>query len=364
MKKNKIILAIFGIMLLSILFTGCTLENNSNKGADLKLEGFSHHENFGLYTGDISAISFIIQNNGNSIADNINLDINIKDNNGNENYKKEIILSSALDPNEEKVESIDVPYDLDDTQLDVNILVNWDGGTNHYNWSYEPKFKEYADVVLQSLTHYESYDLSNEYTSSVSLVLQNKGNIIADEVKIHVIVNDNSGNEIYNKEENVVPLLLPWEVKSYNITIPYEIDATQMDFLITVSWNSGENYYTRSFEPEFKENANVKLDSMRHFEHYKLFVGYMSTVTFILQNQGSTTADNVKIYIIAYDNNGNELYNSEMNVISSLIPGEIVSHEITVPINFDESRLDFSINVTWAGGSNNYFESFEPRILL
>jgi len=359
-----VLLAVVGVVLLSVLFTGCTSNNNSNNSADVKLEGFSHHETFELPSRYISALSFTLQNTGYYSAENVKLHIDIKDNDGNEVYNKEVIVTSPLDPDTEKVQLIDVPYDLDDAQLDVDILISWDGGTNHYTRSFEPEFKEYADVILESMTHHESYDSSNGYTASVDFLIQNRGNVIADNVKIHVIVKDNGGNENYNKEENVIPLLLPWEVKTHKITVPYDFDDTRLDLSITVTWDYGVNHYTRSFEPEFKEYADIKLDSMTHYEHYKLFVGYVSTVTFILQNKGSATADNVKIHIIAHDNDGNEAYNSEMTVISSLIPGEIKSHEITVPYNFDDTRLDLSITVSWDGGSNNYSESYEPRIFF
>ena len=368
MKQKMIIfvlLAIVGIFLLSVLFTGCTSNNSVlNDRADVKLEGFLHHETFELPSRYISTLSLTIQNKGNAIAEDIELHVNIKDNDGNEVYNKEISINSSLGIDEEKVQSIDVFYDLDDTQLDVNISISWNGGINQYTKSFTPEFKEYADVTLEKLSHYENYSFSYGYSASVILLIQNRGNNVADNVKIHVIVNDNSGNENYNKEENVMPLLLPWEITTYEITVPYDIDDSSLDFSITITWNGGINLYRKSFEPEFKEYADVKLDSMSHYEHYRLFFGYVSTVTFIIQNKGSTTADDVKIHIIALDNHGDEAYNSEMTVISSLKSGEIKSYEITIPYDFDDTQLNLSVTIIWDGGSNNYSESFEPKIFF
>ena len=365
MKKNMkifFIIAAVGAILLSVLFTGCTSNNNSNNVANVELEGFSHHESFELPTRYISALSFTLQNKGNAIAEDVKLYVDINDNDGTEIYNKEVTLNSTISPDEEKVQLIDVPYDFEISQLNVNISISWDGGTNYYTRSFEPEFKEYADVLLESLTHHESYDLTNGYTSSIDLLIQNRGNIIADDIKIHVIVKDNDGNENYNKEETVLPIILPWEVKNYEILVPYDFDDARLDLSITITWDGGTNYYTRSFEPEFKEYADVKLESMAHYEHYVLYVGYVSTVTFTLQNKGDATAENVKLIVSAEDNNGYELYNSEITISSLLVPGEIKSHEIAIPYDFEDTRLDLSITVNWDGGSNNYSEIYEPKI--
>ena len=367
MKQKIIILVLLAVivtMLISVLFTGCTSNNNSNNVADVKLEGFSHHETFELPAHYVSDLSFTLQNKGDAIAENVMLYISIVDNYGIEIYNKEITFNSALSPNEEIVQSIDLPYDLYDTQFDVGISVNWDGGTNQYTRSFEPEFKEYSDVVLESMTHHESYNSSKGYTASINLLFQNRGNLIAENVKIHVIARDDGGNENYNKEENLIPLLSPWEVQSYEITVPYDFDDTRLDLSITVIWDNGTNEYARSFEPEFKEFSDVQLDIMTHYEHYKLFVGYVSTANFIFQNKGSTEANNVDIHIIANDNYGNEVYNGEILLNHSLMPGEIKFHEITIPYDFDDTHLDISITVNWDGGSNNYSESYEPKIFF
>jgi hypothetical protein len=366
--KNKmissIILAIVGLFLLSVLFTGCISNNNSNKAADVKLEGFSHHETFELPTWYISSLSFTFQNTGNANAKNVSLYIYINDNIGSEVYNKELILNSTLGPNEENVQSIDVPYYLENLQLNVDITISWDGGTNHYNKTFKPKFKEYADVLLESITHHESYNPSNGYTSKINFLIQNRGNIIADNVKIHVIVKNNNGNEDYNKEENVASSLISWEVKNYNITIPFEFYDISFNLSIIITWDGGMNHYTRSIEPEFIEYADVNLESMTHYEHYKLFVGYTSIVNFIFQNKGSKPADNVEIHITAYDTYGDEIYNDVMPIFPQLIPGEIESHEIIVPYDFNDTSLYIYVTIVWDGGSNNYSESFEPRILF
>ena len=366
--KKKMIISVLStvvvILLLLTLFTGCTSNNNTNDFADVRLVGFSHHQKFELPSRCISTLSFTLQNKGNSIAENIKLHVDVWDNNGNEVYNKEVTLNSTLDPDEEKVQSIDVIYDLNDTHLDADVSINWDGGVNHYTKSFEPEYKEYTDVILESMTHHESYNLSTGYETSVNLLLRNRGNMIAEFVGIHVLVYDNSGNVEYNKEEDVIPSLLPWEIKAIEIKIPYDFDDTRLDLTITVSWDGGVNQYNRSFEPEFKEYADVKLDSMTHYEHYKLFVGYVSTVTLILQNKGSVPADNVKIHVIAHDNNDNEEYNSEVTIVPVLLPGEIRPHEITIPYDFDDARLDLTITVSWDDGMNHYNRSFEPKIFF
>ena len=365
MKKKKTVLILFIIvisMVFSVSFSGCISNNNLNNVADVRLEEVSHHETFALPTQYVSIISLAIQNKGNKIADNVKIHVKIHDNDGNELYDKEEDVISLLNPEQVKVELINVPYDLDEIRLNLDITVSWDGGVNQYNRSFEPEFNKHADVFLVSLTHHENYNLSNKYTSEVSFVFQNKGNMIAENVNFHVSVYDNNGNEEYNKEEGLTPLFLPWEVKIFEITVPYDFDDTLLDFSITVSWDGGVNHYTRSFEPEFNELADVKLDSMFHYEYYKLAVGYMSTVSFIFQNKGSVTADNVKIHVTVYDNDGNEEYNEGLTSIPFLLPGEIKFHEITTPYDFDDARLDLNITISWDGGTNHYTKSFEPKI--
>jgi hypothetical protein len=357
-------LAIVGVIFLSVLFMGCTSNNNSKKGADVTLEGFSHYETFEFPIQYISALSLTLQNIGNTIAENVTLHLEIKNNEGNEIYHKEATLNSSLDPDNYRVRSIDVPCYLEDTQLDVNISISWDGGVNHYTRSFTPEFKQYSDVMLESMTHHESYNISNGYTISVDFLMQNRGNLNAENVKIHVIVNSSTGNEIYDTKENVIPILLPWEVMVHEITFPYELDDTDLKLTISLIWDNGVNHYTRSFTPEFKQYPDVTVDSMTHFEHYKLFIGYVSMVTLLLQNKGNVTADNVKMHIIVNDQDGNEQYDSEIAVISPLIPGEIKPQEITIPYDFDDTMLDISITLTWDGGANNYSKSFEPRIFF
>ena len=361
---KSILLTAVVTVLFSVLFTGCTSNNITTNAANVKLEGFSHQETFEVPASYISTLSFTFQNKGNTIAENVNLNVDIKDNFGNEIFSKEVTLNSALAPDEVTVQTIDVIYKIEESQLNLDISINWDGGNNNYNRSYVTEFKEYADIILESMTHHENYNLSNGYTASVDLLLKNRGNMIAYDVKINVLVHDNIGNEEYNREENVVPLLMPWEVKSYAITVPYDFDDARLNFSITITWDGGVNQYIRSFVPEFKEFADVILESMTHYERYKVFTGYVSTINFIFQNKGSATADNIKISIIVNDNYGDEKYNSEATGISLLIPGEINSYEITVPYDFVDKLLDISIKITWDGGSNNYTQSFEPKILF
>ena len=368
MKQKNILnalIAIIIIMLVSIIFTGCTSnEKILNDRANVKIERFSHQETFELPARYISTLSFTIQNKGNAIAENITLHINVKDNDGNEIYNKEITENSSLGLDEEKSQSINVLYDLDDTNLNVNISIIWNGGINHYNTSFKPEYKLYSDVVLEGITHYESYNYSYGYTTSVTLLIQNRGNLNANNIKIHTIINNNSGHEDYNKEEDVMPILLPWEIKTHEIKVPFNSDDKQLNLSIIIIWDDGINHYNMSFKPEYKEYADVKINSMTHYEHYRLFFGYVSTLTFILQNKGSETADNVRVHVIAHDNDGNEEYNTELIAITSLSPGGTTSYEIEVPFNFNDKLLNLSITVSWDGGSNSYSESYEPKIFF
>ena len=364
-KTMKIVLIIVSLTILLLLsFSGCISNNKTNNIANVELEGFSHHEIFELPTNFFSSLSFTLQNKGDEIAKNVKLNVDIKDNSGNEVYNKDMNLNYTFDPEEEIVQSIDVFYNIDNTQLEANISISWDGGINEYTIFFEPQFKDYSDVALESLTHHESYNSSNGYIASVDLLIQNRGNIIADNVIIHVIVDDNEGNEIYNKEENLIPSISPWEVKTNEIIIPYDYIDTHLDLSITISWDGGVNHYTRSFEPEYKEYADVKLDNMTHYEHHKIFFGYASIISFIFQNKGDAIAENINLNIDIKDNNGNELYNTDSILTSSLLPGEIKPHDITVKYDFDVTHINLSITISWDGGSNKYSESYEPRIFF
>ena len=93
-KTMKIVLIIVSLTILLLLsFSGCISNNKTNNIANVELEGFSHHEIFELPTNFFSSLSFTLQNKGDEIAKNVKLNVDIKDNSGNEVYNKDMNLN-------------------------------------------------------------------------------------------------------------------------------------------------------------------------------------------------------------------------------------------------------------------------------
>jgi hypothetical protein len=365
-RANQTSIALFLISLLvipSILLSGCVSENPT-KAADVILTNMTHVETLQFPIGYKSNITFSLQNIGDASAKNITMRVIVHDNDGNEPFNSEESVISILDPNAVTPHKIILFYDLDDETLNLNITIRWDTGEHNYTRSFVPKIIDYANVQLDFMTHHERIEFPDIRISHVNFTLRNTGNMVAKDVKSNIVVQDEDNNEQYHQEVNVSTQLIPGEFISYGIDIVYDLDDILLNLTITIKWNTGENNYSRSFSPEVIEQANIQLENMTHFERYRLLLGHLSTVDFILQNRGNEIAEDVTIGVIAQDQSGNIQYTKESNVITELIPGAIVVHEISIPYDYDDIRLNLTINVKWTGGENQYTRSFTPELLL
>lgn len=369
-KKRKISyqisITLFLISLLvipSILFSGCVSENPA-KAANVILTNMTHVETLQSPIGYTTTITFSLQNIGDTSAKNITMRVIVHDNDGNEPFNSEESVISILDPNAVTPHKINLFYDLDDETLNLNITIRWDAGEHNYTRSFVPKIIEYANVQLDYMTHHERIEFPDIHISHVNFTLRNTGNTVAEDVKANIVAKDEDNNEQYHQEVNVSTRLIPGEFISYGIDIFYDLDDILLDLTITIKWNTGENNYSRSFSPEVIEQANVQLENMTHFERYRLLLGHISNVDFILQNRGNEIAEDVTIGVIAQDQSGNIQYTEESNVITTLIPGAIIVHEISIPYDLDDKILDLNITVKWTDGENQYTRSFTPQLIL
>jgi hypothetical protein len=361
---NKSIITLFLVSLLaitSIVFSGCVSTGGS---ADVWLTNMTHLETVDFPIGYKSTVTFSLENIGDIQAKAITMRVVVHDNDGNEQYNNEESVSSVLDPQAIIPYTIFIIYDADDVSLDLNITVRWDTGEHTYTKSFVPQITEYANVELEYLTHHERIVLPDVHISHVNFTLRNTGNITAEDVKANIAVYDQDSNEQYHQEVNVSERLIPEAFTFYDIDIAYDTDDILLNLNITIQWSTGKNTYSRSFSPEIIEQANVQLENMTHFERYQLFVGHISMVDFILQNRGNTIAEDITIKVIAQDQNGNTQYTGENTVIAVLLPGAIAVHEISIPYDLDDERLDLTITVKWTGGENQYTQSFTPKLLL
>jgi len=361
---KKLLLPVLFLLVLSVVLSGCTSVTNKNieRSSDVKLEGFSHYEALDLQQNYVSTLTFTLQNTGNVTAQNVILQINIENISKDEIYNKELILNSSLQQKEVQVLSVHVPYTLHDSKLYVNIDIIWDGGVNNYMRSFNLSLYKFANVVLDNMLHYESYNSSYGYETQINFFIQNKGNTIANNVEIHVVVSDYSGAIEFDNSLQPIISYLPGEIRDYKITIPYDNEGFLLNLSITINWNGGVNYINRSFIPKFREYADVVMESMTHYEHYKLFEGYRSTVTFVIQNTGNENADSVQMHLIIYDKSGNQDYNYDAIMESFMAPGEIKSYEFTIPYDINDTFLNLNLTVSWDGGKNAYSETFKPKI--
>lgn len=366
-RGNQTSIALFLISLLtiaSILLSGCVSENPA-EAADVILTNMTHVET--LLQSPIgygSTVTFFLQNVGDTSAKNITMRVTVYDKDGNEQDYNEESVISVLDPGVVIPHKFILFYVLANESLNLNITIRWDTGEHNYTRSFVPKIIEYADVQLDYLTHHERVEFPDEHISYVNLTLRNTGNTVAKDIKANIVVHDEDNNEQYHQEVNVSTRLIPGEFTSYGIDIFYDLDDVLLDLNITIKWNTGENNYSRSFSPEIIEQANVQLENMTHFERYRLLVGHISTVDFILQNRGNEIAEDVTIEVITQDQDRNIQYTKESNVITVLVPGEIVTHEISIPYDLNDEILNLTITVKWTGGENQYIRSFTPELIL
>jgi hypothetical protein len=360
--KTSIAFFLFSLLTIaSILLSGC-VSKNPTKAADVILIDMTHVETLQSPIGYKSTVTFSLQNIGDTSAKNITMQVIVYDSEGKEQEYNEENIISVLDPDAVVPHKIIIFNVLDDESLTLNITIRWDTGEHNYSRSFVPKNIKYADVQLDYLTHHERVELPDVHISHVNLTLRNIGNAAAGDTKADIVVYDQDKNEQYHQEVNVSTQLIPGEFASYGIDIYYDPTDTRLDLNIIIKWNTGENNYSQSIFPEIIEQANVQLENMTHSERYRLLVGHISNVDFILQNRGNEIAENVTIKVIAQDQNGNIQYTKENNVIGVLISGDIVAHEISIPYDPEDNRLDLAITVQWTGGENQYTRSFIPKL--
>ena len=220
-----------------------------------------------------------------------------------------------------------------------------------------------ADVILTNMTHAETLQLPLRYISIVTFSLQNIGDAPAKNITMRVIAYDTEGNEQYYNNESVVSVLDPAGMIPHQITIFYILGGESVNLNLTIRWNTGEHTYTRSFTSENIKYANVQLDYLTHHEQLEFPDIHISHVNFTVRNTGNTIAEDVKAYIIVYDQDNNELFNQDVNVTALLRPEEFTNYSFDIFYDLEDNLLGLNITVKWDAGENNYTQSFSPEFI-
>jgi hypothetical protein len=107
------------------------LIENPDLTPDVFLQNISHKETQNS-SGYSSTITFLLLNDGDFEAKNIQINVTVYDPDGNEKFADQVPVVSLLIPDDSATSQIIVPYDSDDTSLNIEITVLWDGGFNQY----------------------------------------------------------------------------------------------------------------------------------------------------------------------------------------------------------------------------------------
>lgn len=163
MKNSTLIVGIVAIIAiliaagaLSLNFFGTTNipqrdddDNNRNGGGDgllpanVEVESYSHEESVQAIGGFVSEVSFTLTNTGGSDAENVDIHVIAYDGEGNVQYDETTSVTSSLRPEESTTHMVTISYQvLTDDRLDLDINVQWEGGQNSYEESYQVEVLE------------------------------------------------------------------------------------------------------------------------------------------------------------------------------------------------------------------------------
>ncbi len=221
-----------------------------NNYANVQLDYFTHHELAIEPNLQISQVILTFRNTGDIPAENVSVTMHVLDQDNTEHLSQTDNITSRLPPGAIITHEVNISYDQDDIILDLNISIQWSTGRNVYSKSFVPQIIEEANVQLENVTHFERNQIFVGPISTVNFILQNRGNTIAEDVRIQINAQDQNGNSRYSRESTVALILMPGEITVFTISVPYDVDDERLDFTIITKWNGGENSYTKSFIPE------------------------------------------------------------------------------------------------------------------
>lgn len=239
--KKKILFTILISIIITgflTLFSGC-LEEGGTK--NIELSTYIHNESY--VNGDfISQITFIITNEGNNPTDNTTLKINVFDQDGEELYDKNIIISDTLSPGENISKVAFVNYGKNDTSLNFTVDILWDDQENQYSESIMLDDIS-SNVKLVNISHKDRFLTDDFYVNAITFNLKNTGQQPAHNISLFVKALDQDNNTEYENETAVAESLMHNENTTESITVDSNIVDELLSLNIEVKWDEGKNEY-------------------------------------------------------------------------------------------------------------------------
>jgi hypothetical protein len=141
--KQKIISCGIGyicILLFLINITGCitsdTDNNGDNNSADVILADVITNFDWSEDLGGFLDATFDLQNVGNESAQNITIDLFITDQDEYTEFDTTLSITSNLEIGQTKTRNFLLDFEGNDTLLNADITVRWDGGSNTYSYQW------------------------------------------------------------------------------------------------------------------------------------------------------------------------------------------------------------------------------------